>query len=196
MEILNPTEGGGFTNIFIENSNVLCLPSIWEIPSDTRFLLIFSTSNIIVLFFEDSNSVLLLTMKNMMMITFNNQQSHQVLFPTKNLMVRVQGEFWCAFPSQKKLMDASFGSVDPHIGASSPILNVWILPLAWGGYVFSLYMCKLPSFYLESVWLPQSQWCIAFSSMEGVVANIWNAWLCPPKKYLIQPRYFLIKNLD
>ena len=41
----------------MENPNVLCLLSIGEIPSDTYFLLIFSMSNIIVLFFEHSNSV-------------------------------------------------------------------------------------------------------------------------------------------
>ena len=78
-------------------------------------------------------------------------------------------------------MDASFGSVDPHIGASSPILNVWILHLAWGDYVFSLYMYKLSSSFLESAWLPQSQWCVVFSSMESVIVNIWNAWFCLPK---------------
>ena len=59
--------------------------------------------------------------------------------------------------------------------------------------VFFLYMRKLPSFYLKSVWLPQSQWCMDFSSMKSVVANIWNAWFCPPKNISYNHAISLLK---
>ena len=43
----------------MKNPKVLCLLFIGEILSNMSFLLIFSTSNIIVLFFEHSNGALL-----------------------------------------------------------------------------------------------------------------------------------------